>query len=178
MRHGQTDWNKDNRYQGQHDIPLNAEGRRQAQDAVERYGDYFKKIDCIFYSPLLRAKETADIIRTAWTDDIAMIPVPELMECNSVSAAKFLLSAKGITDNLPSFDALTDTREDEHAFLRRVTKGLQIVQEHDSKTPLIAAHGGVNTALSIILKTEIPKVQNCTLTIFEHNNGQYKQTVI
>lgn len=59
MRHGKTDWNKNFKLQGKTDIPLNEEGREMARTAAERYRDLH--IDLCYSSPLVRAKETAEI---------------------------------------------------------------------------------------------------------------------
>ncbi len=59
MRHGTTDWNKLRKLQGNVDIPLNDEGRRMARKAGERYRDVH--LDLCFVSPLIRAKETAEL---------------------------------------------------------------------------------------------------------------------
>lgn len=60
IRHGETEWNKQNRLQGNIDVPLSAEGIRMAECAAERLsGLHFDKI---FSSPLSRAFTTAEII--------------------------------------------------------------------------------------------------------------------
>lgn len=67
VRHGETDWNRDARYQGQRDIPLNATGRAQALRNGERLRallPQLAKADFVS-SPLSRARETMDILRTA-----------------------------------------------------------------------------------------------------------------
>lgn len=60
MRHGRTDWNNQRRLQGRTDIPLNEQGRQMARKAAEEYKDV--KFDVCFCSPLIRAKETAEIL--------------------------------------------------------------------------------------------------------------------
>ena len=60
MRHGKTDWNALRKIQGRTDIPLNDEGRRMAQDAAKEYADVH--FDICYCSPLIRAKETAEIL--------------------------------------------------------------------------------------------------------------------
>jgi probable phosphoglycerate mutase len=66
VRHGETDWNLAQRYQGQRDIPLNDTGRVQARrnGTVLRdlLGGQTRTIDYVA-SPLLRARETMEIIR-------------------------------------------------------------------------------------------------------------------
>ena len=60
IRHGETDFNRDGRLQGHMPVPLNQNGQIQA----EALGLYLKQheIDVIYSSPLLRARQTADII--------------------------------------------------------------------------------------------------------------------
>lgn len=59
MRHGTTDWNIEHRLQGRTDIPLNDDGRLMAENAAEIYEDVH--FDVCYCSPLIRARETAEI---------------------------------------------------------------------------------------------------------------------
>lgn len=60
IRHGQTDWNKAGRLQGQTDIPLNEAGRKQARECRDHLsgGDW----DVMITTSLNRARETGEII--------------------------------------------------------------------------------------------------------------------
>ncbi|MBA4601447.1 histidine phosphatase family protein [Thermoactinomyces mirandus] len=60
IRHGETEWNKERRYQGHQNVPLSELGRKQAgQLAVQMQT---VKFDAIYASDLWRARETARII--------------------------------------------------------------------------------------------------------------------
>jgi phosphoserine phosphatase len=60
VRHGETQWNREGRFQGQIDIPLNDNGRVQASQA----GEFLKSvtIDAAVTSSMSRPKETAELI--------------------------------------------------------------------------------------------------------------------
>ena len=60
VRHGETDWNKVKKIQGQVDIPLNQFGKRLAEETAEGLRDI--PFDLCISSPLSRAHETARII--------------------------------------------------------------------------------------------------------------------
>lgn len=60
VRHGQTDWNLARRIQGSTDIPLNETGRADARTAAGLLADTTHH--AIYASPLVRARETGEII--------------------------------------------------------------------------------------------------------------------
>lgn len=59
-RHGETDWNREYRWQGHTDIPLNAAGRAQATELAERLRAIAPT--WIYSSDLVRARETGEIV--------------------------------------------------------------------------------------------------------------------
>jgi probable phosphoglycerate mutase len=68
IRHGETDWNRESRLQGQRDIPMNANGRSQARRCGEILRDLLAsepgtEPDFVS-SPLGRARETMKLVRT------------------------------------------------------------------------------------------------------------------
>ena len=81
IRHGETDWNVEGRYQGQADPPLNAHGLEQARDLSEKLLPL--KLDVVYTSPLLRAAQTAQVISERL--GIPMVLEPRLMEIHQGS---------------------------------------------------------------------------------------------
>jgi len=68
IRHGQTDWNLEGRYQGQSDVPLNENGLEQAKSLIGKLkGQTFASI---YTSDLIRAQQTAEPIA-----DLLGIPI-------------------------------------------------------------------------------------------------------
>lgn len=78
VRHGQTDWNREGRYHGQRDVPLNAEGRKQARTLAQQLLEF--PFSAIYSSDLCRARETAEII--AAVIHTPLILEPRLREIN------------------------------------------------------------------------------------------------
>ncbi len=55
IRHGETDWQRDGRYQGKTDVPL-------ADDAPQQLQASDRPVARVYVSPLIRARQTADIL--------------------------------------------------------------------------------------------------------------------
>jgi probable phosphoglycerate mutase len=78
IRHGETDWNRQQRFQGQIDVPLNATGQAQAARVAERLAA--DRHDALFSSDLQRARETAAPLSAAW--HLAPVALPGFREQN------------------------------------------------------------------------------------------------
>ena len=71
LRHGETDWNAEGRFQGHSDIPLNAQGLTQAHAAAQVMATC--SIDLIVASPLIRALKTA-ALAASWPSRVSSQP--------------------------------------------------------------------------------------------------------
>jgi broad specificity phosphatase PhoE len=82
IRHGETDWNAQSRYQGQADIPMNERGRAQAQRNGEALRALLPGIAACSYvaSPLLRARETMEILRATMGLDPAAYALDDRLQ--------------------------------------------------------------------------------------------------
>ena len=154
VRHGETDWNAAQRYQGQRDIHLNAKGRGQARrnGAVlsELLGEDAVSFDYVA-SPLQRARETMEIVRS----ELALPPDgyrsdPRLREIHYGHwEGQLLLDLPGVDPN--GFAARKadiwnwQPREGEsyRMLSDRVAQWLEEVR-HDT---IVASHGGVSRVL-------------------------------
>jgi alpha-ribazole phosphatase len=78
IRHGESVWNGERRIQGNQDPPLSPRGRRQAELLARRLGVYLPRAAAVYTSPLRRAAETAEAVRTA--TGLPVFPDPDLRE--------------------------------------------------------------------------------------------------
>src|SRR3990172_5220388 len=81
LRHGESVGNQENRFQGQADFPLTDQGREQARVLAEHWRAEGLTFDLCLSSPLLRARETAEIVTAAL--NVPLEPDPLWMEMDN-----------------------------------------------------------------------------------------------
>jgi probable phosphoglycerate mutase len=85
VRHGQTDWNVEERLQGQADIDLNARGRIEATDNGRKLAELIGDPHAFDFvaSPMIRTRHTMELVRQAMgLDEKGYRTDPRLMEMN------------------------------------------------------------------------------------------------
>lgn len=70
IRHGETDWNVEKRFQGQRDIPLNKQGKRQAEAVAAWITRQSRDFKAIYTSDLSRCVQTAEVVNDTLNLDI------------------------------------------------------------------------------------------------------------
>lgn len=152
VRHGESEWNAQRRYQGQSDVPLSALGRRQAELVAERLAG--QKIDAVYASDLQRAWETAGPI--AEKNGLQVVSEPRLRELKfGVLEGLTFEEAEAqypemIAAWLEDFNRPPEGAETIDVFNARCASLLEeLKQNHDEQVVLLVAHGG---SLSEILR--------------------------
>lgn len=158
VRHGETDWNREGKYTGQSDIPLNDAGRRQAQKAAEQLREYAPQI--IYSSDLLRAYETAQIISSAISAPI--INDDRLREINQgewegmhVDEIKDKFNSLFRAREKDPFNVSSPQGETMGEVYQRVKEALKkILADHPHDKVVITAHGVVLAIIRLMAARE------------------------
>ena len=151
-RHGETDWNREGRWQGHAPTPLNETGRAQARALARRLAA--ERLDVVYSSDLPRALETARIVASALGLEIRT--EPGLRELD-VGSRQGLTSAEldGVAWDGETYDA---HRERVLAAVHRIVAG------HPRGRVLAVTHGGcLRRMQEVVLGRPLDILDNCAV---------------
>lgn len=182
LRHGETDWNKEHKLQGSVDIPLNEKGRHVAR--LTKVGLENVKFDVAFTSPLLRARETAEIILSG--SNVEIIIDDRIREVGfgayEGTDAKNKAPELALFFEQPEAFASVNGIESYEHILERVGSFWQDLCENETykdSTILLTTHGAAMKCLiSVMKEKEIADIwksrlhKNCGITIVEVKDGK------
>ena len=152
VRHGETEWNVQRRYQGQSDVPLSEIGNRQAESIAGRLAG--QEIDAIYASDLKRAWQTAQVIAAQNGLDVISEPRLRELKFGILEGLTFEEAEEKypemITAWLDDFNNTPERAETIDKFNARIVSLLDdLKRRHDEQVVLLVGHGG---SLSEILR--------------------------
>ena len=181
-RHGETDWNRDGRWQGLSDTRLNDLGREQAQELAAGLDD---AVDVVYSSDLARARETAEIVAARLGLEVRFdsrlrergfgawegLSTTEIEDRFAESHRRWHAGEGAGADDAEPF---ADFAARIHSFLE------DAVQRHPGETLLVIAHGGsirvihaLATGLDYVRDhRSIPAVANCAVARYAAGDGK------
>ncbi len=190
VRHGETDWNRQGRFQGQIDIPLNENGRAQAAAA----GDFLRKVnfDRAYTSSMARPRQTAEGI-LQHHPGVPLTSVPHLVEIGhgdwegcleeeiSASWSELLAAWKRAPETVQMPQG-----ENIHEVWERSLNGWNTIAASlgSGETALVVAHDAVNKTILCALLGLTPadiwavKQGNGGVTVIDYPHGTDQPPVV
>ena len=155
LRHGESLGNAQGVYQGQAEYPLSETGLRQAQALAARWQSEKLAFDGIISSPLLRARQTAEIISAAQNNNPIEFD-PNWMERDNGALSGLRPDEAQEKHPRPHFfnpyTPVGGNGESNWALYLRAGKAMDDLLRHPPGTYLVVAHGGIlNMALYVTL---------------------------
>ena len=165
VRHGETDANVQGLMAGgDWDVPLNETGRAQAEEACKTLTDL--SIETICTSPLLRARETADIINEGRQIPTSIVPDLAEWKLGQWCRQEFAVAGESFWDTDPPGG---ETRAE---FFQRALRGFEECQTFP-RPVLIVAHGGIWRSLQEQLGISADWIPNCKPHAFRQISGRW-----
>jgi broad specificity phosphatase PhoE len=180
-RHGETDWNRDGRFQGHADTSLNARGREQAHELAEEVNG----VEVIYSSDLKRAIETAEVVAERLGLEVT---VDSRLRERGFGAWEGLTRAEIEASFSEEFDRWRSGHgggapdaEAQEAFAARIEAFLtDVLARHPDQTVLVIAHGGSIRVVQAVAsgldylqdRRSIRALANCSLARYAAREGK------
>ena len=173
IRHGQTDWNLEGRFQGREDIELNATGIQQASICGEVISD--EEITAVITSPLRRARRTAEIIA-------GYVGTKQIIVENAITERDFKKVSGMTPAEREAFYASgeKDDKEPWEDLCKRMMSSIEryAKQFYNENIAMVSHGASINSVLSILSdgKTGTGKLilKNACINIIQYENGQFQ----
>ncbi len=179
-RHGETDWNRESRFQGHADTTLNDAGRVQARELAERLAA--ERIAAVYASPLLRALETAEIVAARLGLDVRTVEGLREVDVGSWSGLTRTEIEQRFPDGFRRWLALDHGWDDGESYEelgQRVLEALAVLDAlHPGERVLVVSHGGpmraamaaaAEVAYADARRAATP-IENCAVAVFRFEN--------
>lgn len=172
VRHGETDWNSQGRFQGRAEIELNEKGKKQAAECTKYLKNF--SFDAILTSPLSRAVQTANIIsKEMGIKEVTIITgliEKDMGEATGLSSEERKSRFK---------DGIIPKAETREQIKKRVFDTLNLIDElYTDKNLIVVTHGGIIKFIMDILEPDFSCkeviIQNGSITILKGNGYNWK----
>lgn len=181
IRHGETEWNLNGRWQGHADVPLNDKGLRQARLLAERLLNEGVQFDAIYSSDLTRAYQTAWEVGALLKTAVQLLPALRELDMGNWSG----LTRDEIRAQYPKHYGRLEQGEDVprgvsgetlNGMNKRVVEVIEaMAMRHPDETLAMVSHGGpIRAILQYLIKknvkAEMPKrhIGNTSITILRY----------
>jgi broad specificity phosphatase PhoE len=183
VRHAQSTWNEEHRWQGQLDPPITERGIEQARRLGARLAG--RKLAGFYSSDLRRARQTAEVVAQAVGREPVLDPLLREVALGAWQgktsedlACEFPVEWAA-WNREPSWD-LVPGGEGQEAFVRRVVRTFgSIFGTHPSGDILCVTHGGViQVALASVVGSRSTRgnfpfvIRNASISVLQRSNGR------
>ncbi|WP_312698812.1 histidine phosphatase family protein [Sedimentibacter sp.] len=185
VRHGESEANIQNRFSGITDVELSDKGRSQAYTAGNNLKPY--KVDCVYASPLKRARETAEIIC-----GVNNIDIRKIITENSLIEVNF-----GLFENMTWEEIRESHREESENWILHkhkykfpdgesyddIVNRVSAFVDNVPDNSLVVTHFGVIQAILLYLNILDDsslweyKIDNCDVVILDKNKGKIDKII-
>ena len=184
VRHGETNWNRERRFQGRADQPLNEAGRDQARELAKLLHD--EPVSALYTSPLRRASETAEILARAF--GLQAKPLDALLEIDVGAWEGLTIDEVRATHPERADGDWRSGWEDGETYdelSKRVVPALvELGTKHDGEQVLAVTHAGpLRAAIAASMRLSyddarplIGPLENCAVFRFTIRNGTIERT--
>lgn len=167
-RHGETQWNLEDKVCGRTDLPLTEKGHQQAALLAEKVGDL--RIDLIIASPMLRARQTAAPAAEKWKipmilDDRLIEQDYGIFEGENRFSDGFLNNKRMFAYRYPGGESMMDVAARVYDLIG------DIKREHAGKNVLLVCHGGVCR----LIRTYFEDMTNEEFFCYSEENGAIRE---